>query len=384
MKHSPKLIWLGCLIAACCLLFFHLASPGSKDTNSTDDLYNTFHLELPKDAICLVDRNERDNFHGDGYHLQIFQLSATGQERLRQQEFFKLWNKLPVEDALQNKFMESAFYKDVASWLTFDWKHGYFIFLSRNYPYSISLQREDPAFVFSIYSTAFASTTEISETDGQITKIVVLDQATKDRIDSIVNEGKNDEDKIPITISKEDVEAYIPPLNDTIENEDANENARFVPALIAGIPLSQILSSGLYATLLGLVIRDSFEGIEYEFAPAGAVESEIRQKEHKYYLATLDERRDTAYIGDAVDWETALTVIRKSISVEFNEDHFMSPKHMGNIFAIDKNAALGVAQASTLYPPQYDRPHGGGGFYPHYHPVDREGKRDCHVWFFKE
>lgn len=146
MKHSPKLIWLGCLIAACCLLFFHLASPESKDTNSTDDLYNTFHLELPKDAICLVDRNERDNFHGDGYHLQIFQLSATGQERLRQQEFFKLWNKLPVEDALQNKFMESAFYKDVASWLTFDWKHGYFIFLSRNYPYAISLQREDPAF----------------------------------------------------------------------------------------------------------------------------------------------------------------------------------------------------------------------------------------------
>lgn len=57
---------------------FHLASPESKDTNSTDDLYNTFHLELPKDAICLVDRNERDNFHGDGYHLQIFQLSATG------------------------------------------------------------------------------------------------------------------------------------------------------------------------------------------------------------------------------------------------------------------------------------------------------------------
>ena len=101
-------------------------------------MLDKLHLSLPHDAIPLLTQVDQDNFRGDGYRLQVFQLSAAGQESIMQQRFFASWSKLPVESALQEQLQSRLEVNDLTQWADFAGKQGFYIVLSRNYDYVLS------------------------------------------------------------------------------------------------------------------------------------------------------------------------------------------------------------------------------------------------------
>ena len=125
---------------------FTLVSYDANNVHKTDktkdyhDVYDRFHLNLPQDVIPLLDRGENDNFHGDGYHLMIFQFSPAGQENLMKQRFFASWSQLPMDSALQDKLDSLLQMDGLTGWVDLEGMQGFYIILSKNYSYVISDQ----------------------------------------------------------------------------------------------------------------------------------------------------------------------------------------------------------------------------------------------------
>lgn len=109
-------------------------------TKADNFVYDRFHLRLPRDTIPLLALGDNDNFHGDGYHLLIFQLSPAGQENIMQQRYFATWSQLPVESVLQAGMTSLLQTGELTEWVDFEWTHGFYIVLSKNYGYVMNEQ----------------------------------------------------------------------------------------------------------------------------------------------------------------------------------------------------------------------------------------------------
>ena len=97
-----------------------------------------FHLSLPHDTTPVLNQADHDNFHGDGYRLLIFQLSAAGQENIVGQNFFASWSRLPMDHTLQEQLGSRLQIDGLTEWVDFEGMQGYYIILSKNYSYVIS------------------------------------------------------------------------------------------------------------------------------------------------------------------------------------------------------------------------------------------------------